>query len=266
MKIIFLNSYSPRTGHNFIAQVIQIITECEIIPHPHAETRLSLFLSSYFSLKNELNLNGSASNFMDSIFIDHIPKALKEDYSNEYILLKDTNQEGVNYIRKIFPEEFHLLLYRDPRDTLVSIFKGMRFGKGKNLKSFLKKMGYFTGIYSYYYSKKYSERFMETIPDNIEDFKVIRYEDIVQRNSNALKEILEFFKSNMKVQEFSDKIDNILVINTSFYKEETGGKGIWDTKERTEKFNPISRKKIPYLHRKGIEFGSKKFRKKLGYL
>ncbi|GAA4316472.1 hypothetical protein GCM10023115_25220 [Pontixanthobacter gangjinensis] len=266
MKIIFLNSYSPRTGHNFIAQVLKIASNCEVIPHSHAETRLSLFLNSYYDLRKKLNLNKSALKFMDSLFIDNMRETIADSFSADYLLIKDTNQVGVEYLKLVFPNEYHILMFRDPRDTLVSIFKGMRFYHKSGFKNYIKKIGYKTGLYSYYYSKNYSNQFMKTIPKNIEDYYVIKYEDVVRRNNEELGKILEIFNSSITVQDFKNQIDEISVINTSFHKEETGGKGIWDTKKRTEKFNPISRKKIPYLHRKGIELGSKKFRKKLGYI
>ncbi len=265
MKIIFLNSYSPRTGHNFVAQVIKIVSNAEIIPHNQAETRLSLFLEAYYDLQQKNLISGSGKTFLDSLFVDNIRKRIVKDISGEYVLIKDTNYQGVNFQRLQFPNDIHFLTLRDPRDTLISIFKGMRFYKQNGLKAFLKRVGYQTGVYSFYYSRKYSKRFIKTLPDNMEDFHIIRYEDMVLRDKESLSGLLHKFNSDIVIEELISRINEISVINTSFYKEETGGKHIWDSKKVTAKFNPINRNNIPLLHRKGIELGSRKFRKKLGY-
>ncbi|MCM8569236.1 sulfotransferase [Gramella jeungdoensis] len=266
MKIIFLNSYSPRTGHNFVAQVLKIVSDAEIIPHNQAETRLSLFLESYHKLQQQHFIKGSVKDFLDSIFVKNARERILKDYTASYLLIKDTNHQGVSFQKKSFPDDIHFLMFRDPRDTLISIFKGMRFYNEKGFKAALKKIGFWSGLYSYYYSWNYSRHFIKTIPGDLEGFFVIRYEDLVKRDKETLKRLIQIFNSNMGVEGFITRINEISVINTSFHKEETGGKHIWDSQNATSKFNPVNRKNIPFLHRKGIELGSKKFRKKLGYI
>lgn len=266
MKIIFLNSYSPRTGHNFAAQVLKIVSAAEIIPHDEAETRLSLFLESYYRLKEEHFIKGRVQEFLDSVFLKNARERILKNYTGSYLLIKDTNHQGVAFQKMEFPDDIHFLLYRDPRDTLISIFKGMRFYNQKGFKAGLKKIGYWSGLYSFYYSWKYSNRFIRTIPSDPRGFFIIKYEDLVQRDEKTLKRIIQIFNSNLTVKDLIAKINEISVINTSFHKEETGGKHIWDRKEATSRFKPVNRKNIPFLHRKGIELGSKKFRKKLGYI
>lgn len=266
MKIIFLNSYSPRTGHNFVSRVIKIASGAKILPYDDAEIRLSIFLKNYFEFQQKYGFNSSAKKFFDDLFLKDLGEKLIKDKGSEMIMVKDTNHIGVEYLNQTFPNELHILVLRDPRDTLISIFKGMRFFSKGRLKGYIKKIGYFTGIYSFLYSRKFSKKLSPTIPEHWEDYIIIRYEDLVKKDDKTLTLILNLFNSDIELNSFKQIISSIDVINTSFFKEETGGRHIWDKKENSEKFQPVHRTNLPFLHRKGIELGSRKFRKKLGYI
>ena len=87
------------------------------------------------------------------------------------------------------------------------------------------------------------------------------------KESNELQRLIHLFQAEITVEELSRRIDEIQVINTSFYKEETNAKGIWDASVKTKSFNSINRRKgFNKLQLFGIDLGSKSLRKKLGYI
>ena len=42
-KIIFSNSYSPRTGHNFASEALKVFTNHEVLAHNRSENQIIQF-------------------------------------------------------------------------------------------------------------------------------------------------------------------------------------------------------------------------------
>lgn len=270
MKIIFLNSYSPRTGHNFVAQVIQKLTNCQIIPHIHSESKLSYILNSYYKICETSVNSKTDQNFLDDLFLKDLRSKILDRYGyqfNNSLMIKDTSQVGAIAQKKVFPDDIHILMFRDPRDTLLSVFKAMNYFKKGKISGRLKKLGIYTGVYSYLYSIKYSRRISKSIPKETSGFYILRYEALVNRDEESLNDLIHLFGSDLSVADLKKRIDEIGIINTSFYKEESGGNSIWDQKNKSKHFKPVTRNKnIPFLHKKGIEYGSFGLRRRLGYI
>jgi len=263
-RIIFLNSYSPRTGHNFASEVLKIFTNHEVLAHNRSETRLSIFLNGYYKIYNSKIYHKTDKEFFDTIILKSIRKNIINKSSNDFIMIKDTTFEGIEYLSKVFPKDIHIILLRNPRDVFSSLFKAMDLTKG-TIKDLIKKLGLISGLYPYYYCKKVSKSIMEHIPEINACHYVLRYEDLVTKNVSVLVELKEKFNSDKSIEEIKQEIDNIHVLNSSFY-EEVNAKNIWDAKMKTKYFNPINRKKLPFLVQKGIDLGAKRLAKKLNYI
>lgn len=261
-KIIFSNSYSPRTGHNFASEVIKIFSGHEVLAHNRSETKLSNLLYNYFEISNSVYYK-SDRDFFDKIILQHIREAILNESENKFVMIKNTSFEGVYALPKVFPNDIHILLIRNPIDVFNSVFKAMNLNK-RGFKYKLKKIGKLCGLYPYYLCRKISVKTIKHIPD-FENFYVIKYEDLVNQNEEVLRSLKQKFNSPKPLEKIKNEIDSIKVINTSFY-EEIGSKNIWDAKDRTKEFNPINRKTNSFVIRKGIEIGAKKLAKKLGYL
>lgn len=261
-KIIFSNSYYPRTGHNFASEVLKVFTDHEVLAHNRSETRLSNFLEKYYEIYNTM-AHKTDKDFFDKIILNNIRSAILKESESEYVMIKNTYFNGAYAIPKVFPDDIHILLLRNPVDVFSSIFKAMNLRK-KSLKNTLKKIGNIFGIYPYYYCRKIGKRIIKVTP-NFDDFYVIRYEDLATKNEEVLEALKKKFNTQKSIEQIKKEIDSINVINSSFY-EETGAKHIWDAKQKTKKFNPINRKKHPFLKQKGIDLGSKALAKKLNYL
>ncbi|WP_373056921.1 hypothetical protein [Zunongwangia sp. H14] len=262
-KIIFLNSFLPRTGHNFTAEVIKVFSNHEVLAHSRSETRLSSILESYYEVYDKKILFDSDREFMDELFINDLRQKIVRNSSYEYIMIKDTSFVGVERLPFIFPDDFHFILIRDPKAVFLSLLKGMNLQK-KCLKNEVKKWGIPMGFYPYSYSKKLSNQVLEVFP-KMEKHFIIRYEDLVNKDEKLLMELKEKFNTPKSLEKIKKEIEEINVINSSFYKE-VGATKIWDGKPKTDKFNPINRKLTNPFLRKGIEAGSLKLRKKLGYI
>ena len=263
-RIIFSNSYSPRTGHNFASEVLKIITNHEVLAHNRSETRLSIFLNEYYKIYNSKIYHKTDKEFFDTIILSSIRENIINNSNNDFIMIKDTTFEGIEYLGKVFPNDIHIILYRDPRDVFSSLFKAMDLRK-RSIKNIIKKVGLISGLYPYYYCKKVSKRIIDHIPKIKTCHYILRYEDLVTKNESVLIELKEKFNSNKSIEQIKQEIDNIHVINSSFY-EEVNAKNIWDAKKKTNSFNPINRKKHPFLVQKGIDLGSKRLAKKLNYI
>lgn len=262
-KIIFLNSYLPRTGHNFASEVIKIFADHKVLIHNRSETRLSQMLSAYYSIYNKSIFHINDKAFFDKLFIEGLRNRILEESNTEYAMIKDTTMVGTPHLLSLFPADIHLILIRDPKSVFNSLIKGMQFKKA-SYKNTLKKFGNKTGLYPWYYSRKVSRQILKQIPD-LSLHQVIRYEDLVLKDENTLKKLQELFKTNKDLDQIKKEIDQIKVINSSFF-EEVKAKKIWDPQPKTKDFDPVNRKGNSWLIRKGIEIGSSRLRKKFNYI
>jgi len=262
-KIIFLNSYLPRTGHNFASEVFKIFSDHEVLAHPRSETRLSTILDSYYKIYEQKIFYDSDKEFVDELFINDLREKIINQSAREFIMIKDTSFVGADKLSQVFPDDLHFLLIRDPKAVFLSLFKAMALSK-RSWKNRAKKIGIPVGFYPYAYSKKLSVQVLKTLP-NLSGHSVIRYEDLVNKDDKVLLKLKEKFHTAKSLEQIKKEIDEILVINSSFF-EENKAKGIWDQKGKTANFNPLNRKSQGYLLRKGVELGSKKLRQKLNYI
>ncbi|WP_034057551.1 sulfotransferase [Lacinutrix jangbogonensis] len=259
--IIFSNSYSPRTGHNFASEALKVFTDHEVLAHARSETRLSNFLKGYKELYNSIHFK-SDRDFFDTIILNDIRSNIIKHSESNYILIKNTSFEGVKHIPEVFPDDIHILLLRDPIDTFNSLFKAMNLNKMGH-KYWIKKIGKVLGVYPYYFCRKVSMQIIKDLPD-FSKFYVVKYEDLVKQNITVLEALKKKFNTPKSIEQIIEELSSIKVINSSFF-EETGAKGIWESKEITKGFNPINRKKNSFLIRTGIALGAKELKSKLGY-
>ena len=262
-RIIFLNSYLPRTGHNFSSQAIKIFSDHQVLPHSHSETRLSRILNSYYNVSDKLIYQPTAKEFMDKLFIDDLRSNILRESQKSYVMIKDTSFIGVQELKRTFPDDIHLILIRDPKNVFNSLVKGMNLKK-PSLKNYLKKGGNGSGLYPWFYSKKLSNQVIKEMPD-LSQHTTIRYEDLVEKNEQLLKELKGMFGTNKSLEQIKKEIDEIKVVNSSFF-EEVKAQKIWDAQPKTKDFDPVNRKGNSWLIRKGIEIGSRELRKKLNYI
>ena len=261
-KIIFLHSYSPRTGHNYASEVIKVISRHEVLAHHRSETKLSTLLNHYFQVKKQIQ-HKSDEDFLDYLFLDDLREKILNKSDKEFVMIKDTSFLGVEKLPALFPDDIHILLIRDPKNVFSSLFKGMNLTTN-NFRNRLKRAGKMNGMYPYYYSRKVGKRVLEEMPD-MNNFFILRYEDLVLKEEKTLNALAKLFGTTKDLQLIKKEIDEIPVINSSFH-EEVGGKKIWEAKPKTASFDPINRKGNSFLIRKGIEYGSKTLRKRLGYI
>ena len=159
-KIIFLNSYLPRTGHNFVSEALKVFTGHEVLIHNRSETRLSTILREFFNIYNKQVFFETDKKFLEHLFINGLRERILEKSNSEYVMIKNTSFLGVDQLSRLFPTDIHIILLRDPASIFNSLVKGMRFKKGV-LKDNIKKLGIFLGIYPYYYSKKLSRNLLK---------------------------------------------------------------------------------------------------------
>ncbi|WNH11642.1 hypothetical protein [Thalassobellus suaedae] len=262
-KIIFSNSFSPRTGHNFASEVLKIFTDHEVLAHHRSETRLSTFLDAYYSIYNNIIYYESDKAFFDKIILNDIRKNIINESKKEYVMIKDTSFKGVKYLSEVFPDDIHIILLRRPQDVFGSLFKGMNLKK-KGVKNFIKRITTPLGLYPYFYCRKVTQKVLSDMPKITKKHFVLRYEDLVLKNDKVLNELKVKFNTKKTLLQIKKEIDVIEVINTSFI-EETGAKRIWESLPKTEAFNPVNRKKHPFLVQKGIDLGSRKLARYLNY-
>lgn len=261
-KLLFLFSQSPRSGHNFVADVLRILVDTDSIIGERSEVPFGPIIENYHTTLHKSYKSNRSVEFLNSIFIEPIRVKLLKDGTNK--LIKYTSFEGADTTLRYFPEDINIVSYRDPKDCLFSLFKGMRLKN--DFKSKLKKILWPTGIYHYQYARKYSNSILKNFPKR-SDFILIRYELLVQRDKEHLEQLIEKFNSKLTYDEFVKAIDGINVINTSFFKEETGGESIWQSKKATEAFNPVNRNhSVNKLQLIAVKKGALPLRKVMGYI
>ncbi len=262
-RIIFSNSYFPRTGHNFASEAIKVFSDHEVLAHQRAETRLSIVLDAYYKIRQHQVVHQSDKDFLDHLFIANIREQILAKSDRPFIMIKDTSFVGKDWLPELFPNDIHIVLIRDPYAVFNSIFKAMDLRK-KTFKNLLKRIGKTFGLYPYYFCRKVSKQIFAVMPD-FEKHMVVRYEDLVNKDETTLLKLKEVFQTDKSLEQLKSDIDAIEVINSSFF-EEVGAKKIWEAKKKTEKFNPVNRKANTALIRMGVALGSKQLRQHLGYL
>lgn len=261
-KIIFFNSYLPRTGHNFASEVLKVYTDHMVLPHNTSEIKLSTLINSFYDIYDG-SRSPAAKRYLKRVFIENLRKNIPGNSSNNYIMIKDTSFIGVERMPALFPDDIHLLLVRDPMQVFSSLIKAMNL-KERTFKNKVKQVGIRTGFFPYYYSRKRSKEVLRIVPD-FKNHIVLRYEDLVSKDEKTLGLLKDLFNAEKSLLQIKNEIDKIQVINSSFY-EEVNAESIWDMKPVTKNFNPLNRKGNSFAVRKGIELGSKKLRKKLNYI
>lgn len=260
-RIIFSNSYSPRTGHNFASEIVKVFSGHEVLKHNKSETRLSNVLDEYYKIRSTI-FHDTDSLFLDDLILKNIRTEIISKSDRNWIMIKNTSFKGVNYLPRLFPNDIHILILRNPEDVYTSYFKGLR----KNKKGFKEKVKGFLmlfGIYQYYFIKKVSKKVINDIPD-FSKYEVFKYEDLFLKKKDSLLRLKQIFNCSKSVSDIQEEIDNINVINTSFYKE-INASSIWDEHKKTKKYNPINRKSKNLLIRIAITYGSRKLKNKLTY-
>lgn len=260
-KIIFSNSYFPRTGHNFASEALKVFTNHKVLAHNRSETRLSNLLEKYYNIYYGIS-HETDRLFFDKIVLSDIRKNILSEAEGEYLMIKNTSFDGVYALPKVFPNDVHIIVLRHPEDVFTSIFKAMDFRK-KGYKNRIKKLTTYFGLYPYYFCRKASKKIISKVPE-LNNFFVIRYEDLVTQNEGLLIELKEKFNCDKTLDQIKEELNSIEVINTSFF-EEINSKNIWEAKAKTEKFKPIKRRHNSIIIRKAIQLGSKKLVNKLKY-
>lgn len=261
-KIIFLNSYLPRTGHNFASEVLKIFSDHQVLAHFRSETRLSTLLESYYRIYDQKIFHDSDKFFFDHLFIDDLRKKIINSTDKKFIMIKDTSFSGVELLPRVFPNDYHLLLIRDPKNVFLSLLKGLNLQK-KSWKNKIKKFGILTGFYPYHYSNKLTKQVLLELPE-MNKHIILRYEDLVRKEDRTLLRLKKLFGTPKDLDQIKKEIDEIQVINSSFYKE-VSATSIWDMKPKTNEFKPIERK-INWVMNTAVILGSKKLRRKLNYI
>lgn len=147
-QIIFLNSYSPRIGHNFSSEVLKIFSDHKVLIHNRSETRLSMVVDAYFYIRDNFVGHNSDKYFLDSVPISGLRENILSHSDSKYIMLKDTFIVGAEKLLNIFPNDLHIILIRNAATVFQSLFKAMDLKKA-TVRNFLKKIGIFTGFYPY---------------------------------------------------------------------------------------------------------------------
>lgn len=258
-KIIFLHSLSSRSGHNFVAEVIRICVDVSTPLGLRSEIPFGVFIKNYEDFKKATFGSAHYQEYFDQLFIEDLrSKILK----NGNILIKHTSLEGAEEVKMMFPNDIHIVSIRNPVDVLKSVFKGMKFKN--NIKSKLKKSFLPFGFYHYWYAKRYTSKIISVLP-NLKEFDVFKFEDLVLRKDDTLQKLIDVLDSNISLDDLKKSIEGIKVINTSFYKEETNSKSLWDIQSKTSKFNPINRKETSFIKNKFLHVGLAKLCNKLNY-
>lgn len=261
-SIIFLSSQSPRSGHNFVSQVIKYLGNAETAIENKSEIPLGAVLANFDNTLNSNYSSKGAANYLKEIFVKDVREKIIR--LNKNVLIKYTLFSGAQVLCDYFPNDKHILLIRDPRDCIISQLKLTKLGKG--FKGFLKRLTYPLGLYHFNYARKYCKN-VERLKPNFNNFFIIKYESVVSKDQDFLNRLITFFNASVSLQDLSDFIDNVPVINTSFYKEETLSNDVWEPTKRTNKFQPIGRRKqLNKLQYSAINFATKKLRKQFEYL
>jgi len=126
-RIIFLHSISPRSGHNFIAEVIRLCLKTSTPLGLRSEIPFGIFIKNYQSFKKTIFGSARYDEYFDEIFIQDLRNKILA--KKNVVLIKNTSLEGATEVKEMFPNDIHIISIRDPRDILTSIFKGMKLKK-----------------------------------------------------------------------------------------------------------------------------------------
>lgn len=261
-KIIFFYSQSPRSGHNFVADVIRLMLKCTTPIGDRSEIPLAGIIRAYQKAKKKYYKSEGGEEYLDNLFLNDLRNRILNSSSN--VLVKNTSFFGADESFALFPSDFHIISFRDPKDCVISLFKGMKLKKG--IKSTIKRIIMPFGVYHFIYARAYNKRISNSLPE-LDDFFIVRYEELVFKNRNTLNQLICFFNVQISVEDLAKLMDDIKVINTSFFKEETQSDKLWQASVKTVNFNPVNREKgFNKMQLMGIKMGLISLRRKMGYI
>ncbi|WP_298421501.1 hypothetical protein [uncultured Kordia sp.] len=271
-KIIFQTSYMQRCGHNFLSEVLRIFLPVDTPVYDTSEIAISNVMGSIHKTIHKQSARfPQLIEWTESVCRDGIRKEILKRGTQEFIMIKNVNVRDFTPFYESFPDDYHLILFRDPRNTVTSFIKSVKLNKGKAHKVFIRKIAYYSGYYHYYFAKRVKnelDMFLTALEKlkakENKKFILVTYESLVSGEDKELSKLIQFFNQNMDVDELKDKMSKIKILNSSYKHEEKNKNEVNSAKNKD--FDPFNRwKKLPILQRKGLLLALDNIHQKMGY-
>ena len=236
---IFIHGVMPRSGTNYLADLLQRHKDVFSFTHHFWEFPLLAFTGNVEDLQSDFNRRisrypGSLKSFEFSAYLNAgMMKNLQQlsDEPTKTMLFKFPFVHYLRLFRTLFPRDYLLLVLRDGRDVVASSLQ--TFGSGflkKNFSDYCKEWDYATRcILKYAQGGTFQNS--RTI--------VVKYEDVYQDPEKNIRRILGTLPLNAKRFDFQN-IRNEPIRGSSSLRDKHG-KVIWRPQEHPETFNPIGR-------------------------
>lgn len=268
-KLLFLHSYKQRCGHNYLAEILRRLCAIHTPFDNYSELPLSRLSEAAENIISNTKIERGREWIQDiytnRLREDIIKKSLQESKNNpDYILFKYSYVTGIDSCFRIFPEDKHVILIRDPKNVVASYTKSISYLDQKSILKPVRLLAFFAGYYHWRAAKDIKQdlemliRFY-SLNKNNKNLLLVRYEDFLTPDREQIEKLCTF----LEIKYSEDKLDeckNIPVLNSSFFKEDLGSNKKWKPIQRTEQFIPNKRWQQLSLFKKiGTNSGLGKF-------
>jgi len=235
---IFIHGVMPRSGTNYLADLME--RHEDIFPYTHHfwEFPLLMFTENVSNLQSDFNRKilrypAEAKPFEFSAYLNAgMMKNLQEQAdTGKMILFKYPFVQYLDLFRTFFPRDYLILVLRDGRDVVASSIR--TFGMGpfkKKFSDYCREWDYATRcILKYDHKNSYNH------PKTI----VIKYEDLYQDPEKNIRRILRTLNLDPQRFDFQDLRSQPIRGSSALPNEK--GKVTWKPQERKDTFNPLGR-------------------------
>ena len=226
---IFIHGIMPRSGTNFLNQLILLHPQCKEPSKRIRENWLLYYSNPLYEYINSLNNKwlhptwiGSDFNVAElkhkigATFIDFLSEEI--DTKNSLLVSKTPKVENIHRFFELFPKDKLLIIIRDPKDVVASTYKSWGIDSSSVIKEWNK-------------AANIIQNFEKNSDSN--SYILLRYEDLIANSSNYLNQLLEFCELD-KSQFPWDEVNKLPIFGSS-----EGDK--WKVKEKNISFKPIGR-------------------------
>lgn len=248
-KIIFILGIMPRSGTNFLTNLLCHHPDCEksVIPEDGLVGRADFLVQYIHQLLHVWEVNGDLSKISHltpkELMLESLGKGLteflikaqeintnkngmKKPNLSERLVTKTPQVINLDKFFKLFPNQKLLILVRDGRALVESINRSFDYPREEAMRDWAN-------------AARNILKFEETEVKNRDKYLIIKYEKLHTETEKEMRKILEFLKLDIKKYNFQKAIDLPVVGSSEF--ERGKGEVHWKPVKKTQDFDPLAR-------------------------
>ena len=234
--VFFVHGVLPRSGTNFIADLIGMHDDINSFPNQLWEFPLLSFIDYITRLESDFKriIFSQPAKFTNLSFSAYINAGILKDIQynfspNKTMLFKFPFVHYLKCFRIFFPNDYLVLILRDGRDVVSS-----------SIRTFKKKPAKFKDYcFDWNYATRCILNYLDDPTTDISNTIMLKYEEAFNNPKETIKNILDKFNFSFNKYDFNE-IDKLPIRGSSTNTDKNGNVS-WVPQKSKDGFNPIGR-------------------------